>query len=487
MSLIGSTNSEKMYHFMKRYGMPDCGIFGLMGNINCESGFNPRNLEDYYENKTTWTDDSYIAAVDAGTYTKFGEDRYGFGICQWTWPTRKLALLDYAKSKGVSIGDYEMQMEFLVKELQQQYPSVWSKLMSATSILEASNAVLFGFECPLDQSIAMQNKRAAYGKSLYEKIIVNKTNNGGTINMGYYTFTKGSKVKVSENFYSNEFDCHGYGCCKQTIINKQLVEYLQKIRDHFGSPITITSAYRCVVHNRNVGGATGSRHGVGDAADIVVANHTPAEVARYAESIGILGIGLYETNSDGHFVHIDTRNYRSFWYGQAQSHRTTFGGTSSNANKPVANNSQVNSKLIKYGDCGSAVKTLQEKLIKLGYSCGSAGADGSFGLGTKNAVISFQKKNGLDPDGIAGALTMAAINSATKESSDNDSMPYTAVVNTALLNVRSGAGTNNPIISSVRQGQSIEVIEESNGWGKIKAPSGWVSLNYCVKNEIIKD
>jgi uncharacterized protein YcbK (DUF882 family) len=41
----------------------------------------------------------------------------------------------------------------------------------------------------------------------------------------------------------------------------------------------------------------------------------PAQVAEYAEQIGILGIGLYETDNDGHFVHIDTRDTKSFWYG----------------------------------------------------------------------------------------------------------------------------------------------------------------------------
>ena len=57
----------------------------------------------------------------------------------------------------------------------------------------------------------------------------------------------------------------------------------------------------------------------------------PAEIAKYAESIGILGIGLYETNRDGHFVHIDTRTTKAFWYGQKQAKRTTFGGSKSTA------------------------------------------------------------------------------------------------------------------------------------------------------------
>ena len=135
---------------------------------------------------------------------------------------------------------------------------------------------------------------------------------------------KKSNQKLSEHFSSDEFDCHGTGCCTTTIINEKLVEYLEKIRTHFGKPITITSGYRCVVHNRNVGGATGSRHGKGDAADIVIQGIAPRTVAQYAESIGILGIGLYETSSDGHFVHIDARDYKSFWYGQACAGRSTF-------------------------------------------------------------------------------------------------------------------------------------------------------------------
>ncbi|MGN1342286.1 MAG: D-Ala-D-Ala carboxypeptidase family metallohydrolase [Bacilli bacterium] len=87
------------------------------------------------------------------------------------------------------------------------------------------------------------------------------------------------------------------------------------MREHFNAPITITSAYRCLTHNSRVGGATGSRHTKGDAADIVVKGVSPKTVAQYAESIGIKGIGLYETSADGFFTHIDTRTTKSFWYG----------------------------------------------------------------------------------------------------------------------------------------------------------------------------
>lgn len=71
--------------------------------------------------------------------------------------------------------------------------------------------------------------------------------------------------------------------------------------------------------------------------------------------------------------------------------------------------------LLSVGDTGSAVKKLQQDLISLGYSCGHYGADGDFGASTKQAVIKFQREHGLDADGIAGPLTLSAIENELKE------------------------------------------------------------------------
>lgn len=143
--------------------------------------------------------------------------------------------------------------------------------------------------------------------------------------MAIKTYVKTSGAALSDHFKVREFACKGSGCCSKCKIDTKLVTYLQKIRDHFGASVTINSGYRCFKHNKKVGGASGSRHTKGQAADIVVKGIKPAEVAKYAERIGILGIGLYETDKDGYFVHIDTRTTKSFWYGQAQAKRTTFG------------------------------------------------------------------------------------------------------------------------------------------------------------------
>ena len=168
--------------------------------------------------------------------------------------------------------------------------------------------------------------------------------------MAIKTYKKGAKTKLSSNFHSYEFNCKGSGCCSETKIDEKLVEYVQKIRDHFGKPVTINSGYRCATHNKRVGGASGSNHTKGQAADIVVQGVAPADVAKYAESIGILGIGLYETASDGYFVHVDTRTTKSFWYGQGQAYRSTFGG-------------KVESKLTVDGEWGKATTKACQKML----------------------------------------------------------------------------------------------------------------------------
>lgn len=155
--------------------------------------------------------------------------------------------------------------------------------------------------------------------------------------MAVKTYKKGSTAKLSTNFAVNEFACNGSGCCSEVLIDSELVNILQKIRTHFGKKVTLSSAYRCPTHNKRSKGTTGSQHTKGKAADITVEGVKPAEVAKYAESIGVKGIGLYETAKDGFFVHVDTRTTKSFWYGQAQAKRTTFGGApATTAKKPAS-------------------------------------------------------------------------------------------------------------------------------------------------------
>ena len=158
---------ERIWQFLKGKGLSDYAAAGIMGNLYAESGLVPTNLEDYYECKLGMSDDEYTCAVDAGEYPNFVHDRAGYGLAQWTYYSRKAGLLKYARAKGKSIGDLDMQLEFLWQELQLNQ-SMMDKLAEAGSVQEASNAVLFDFERPADQSEAVQSIRAGYGQDYYD-------------------------------------------------------------------------------------------------------------------------------------------------------------------------------------------------------------------------------------------------------------------------------------------------------------------------------
>ena len=405
---------KQIWDYLKSVGFNDYGTAGLMGNLDAESGLRPNNLQDTYSAKFGLTDEQYTQKVDNGTYINFAKDEAGYGLAQWTYWTRKQNLLSYARSSGRSIGDLGMQLEFLVKELREQYTnSVYNILKTASSVQEASDAVLMNFERPYNAA-SHSSRRTSMGQVYYNRFCT--TSNNFMEEKGMQELKKGQNMTLSKNFVSKEFDCKGSGCCSTTLIDPKLVEYLQMIRDHFGKPITITSAYRCETHNRRVGGATGSRHSKGQAADIVVQGVSSREVAKYAESIGILGIGLYESSADGYFTHIDTRDYKSFWYGQKEQPRTTFGGTptttttpsTSTESKPATyhkTSTKYSVQLIylQEGDRGKDVQILQELLKIRGYNIETSG---DFDAATKAAVKDFQKKTNQSQDGIVGAKTM---------------------------------------------------------------------------------
>ena len=124
-----------------------------------------------------------------------------------------------------------------------------------------------------------------------------------------YSLKKDGDKKLSTNFRVREFACNDG--TDPIFIDSDLVAVLQKIRDHFGKPVTITSAYRTPPHNSREGGTTYSQHLYGKAADIKISGVTPKKVADYAETLlpeG--GIGIYNT-----FTHIDVRSVKSRWQG----------------------------------------------------------------------------------------------------------------------------------------------------------------------------
>lgn len=145
----------------------------------------------------------------------------------------------------------------------------------------------------------------------------------------------------------------------------------------------------------------------------------------------------------------------------------------------------TNRPTIGVGDNGAYVKEAQSMLKKLGYNIGSYGADGIFGNSTKGAVLNFQKKSGLDADGIIGPMTWNELDkqiaALSGESTKTDGVPFLVRVNSNALNIRKGPGTNYAIAGVITNRGTYTIVEVSGDWGKLKSDAGWINLNYTIK------
>lgn len=157
-------STKSIYSQLIAAGLSKAGACGLMGNMNAESAMRANNAQD---GMTKLTDAEYTAGVDNGTYTNFVLDAVGYGLCQWTYWTRKQNLLNFAKQKGVSIGDETMQVEFAIQELKTGYPGLWKFLCTTASVQDASSRVCTEFERPAVNNITV---RASFGLRFFEEL-----------------------------------------------------------------------------------------------------------------------------------------------------------------------------------------------------------------------------------------------------------------------------------------------------------------------------
>lgn len=79
---------------------------------------------------------------------------------------------------------------------------------------------------------------------------------------------------------------------------------------------------------------------------------------------------------------------------------------------PTPTPTPVTKPTLRRGSKGDYVKMLQVELVNRGYDIGKYGVDGDYGRGTEAAVKDFQRDNGLNPDGVCGPLTWAALDAA---------------------------------------------------------------------------
>lgn len=123
----------------------------------------------------------------------------------------------------------------------------------------------------------------------------------------YYLLRDGTHHQVRRNFELHEFQCNDG--TPIVLIHPALANMAQALRDAFGVPVGLNSAYRTYAYNEGIeGSAEHSRHLWGMAIDPVVQDVPPAEVTDWAEAHDVGGIGYYES-----FTHLDVQGRNRRW------------------------------------------------------------------------------------------------------------------------------------------------------------------------------
>lgn len=219
------------------------------------------------------------------------------------------AFLSRLKEKGYEVVNYA-NPDYLNGKFEplNEYP-LWLAWYGATEEKASKyNPVIFqysstgkvpGIKGNVDMNILYDSANKEKEQDVKDKIVVHA-----------YSKSKDGDFKLSENFKVKEFSCNDGS--DVIFIANELVEVLQKIRNHFGKSVNINSAYRTPAYNKKIGGANYSQHLYGTAADIKISGINPKDIAKYAETLlsGTGGIGIYNN-----FVHVDVRKQKSRWNG----------------------------------------------------------------------------------------------------------------------------------------------------------------------------
>ena len=423
---------KKIWDYLMGFIGNPYGVAGLMGNLNAESALNPKNLQRSFEVKLGMTDDEYTKAVDGGRYANFIHDGAGYGLAQWTYWSRKKRLLAFANTKGMSIGNLDLQLWFIESELS-SYTAVMKVLRGAESVREASDKVCLSYERPADQSENALNKRATYGERYYAKYALStgeKVTEGSVDDM---TVLIGSaRIDENGNAYGGKAgDQTGKEVSTQTWYKHSKGWRVFRAKDH-AAALKIADAMQEACNNPHIGYDQWQRltlyeeaqkHGFNIArvekdvetdcsalvrvccayAGIMLKNFTtdtePGVLlasgafdeltdSKYTDKPDYLRAGdILDTATKGHTVVVLTDGKRAW----------------------------DDEYTLRKGDKGDAVKVMQKMLMELGYALPKWGADGDFGGETLTALQAFQADYHLTVTGFYDLKTREAMQEAIRK------------------------------------------------------------------------
>lgn len=153
-------SNQAIYSTLRAAGLTAEGACGLMGNMQAESGMKSNIAQ---RGMTSMSDEEYTYAADNGLID-FTQP-VGFGLCQWTFQPRKADLMAFARNRGVSVGDENMQVQFCLKELREDYPAVLDKLCKSHDLLDCAQTVCRFYERPAVNNIG---PRYEYAQNFFD-------------------------------------------------------------------------------------------------------------------------------------------------------------------------------------------------------------------------------------------------------------------------------------------------------------------------------
>lgn len=155
-------NEKTIWKFLYSKIKNPYGVAAVMGNLMAESSMNPAKTTGAKAGAPTYVQDADSGKID------FVHDGVAFGLVQWCYWSRKQALYDLAKKQQKSVGDLNVQLEYLWQEIQ-TYKTVINAVKNATNIREASDVVMLKYEKPAGKTESAKQKRADYGQKFFDQ------------------------------------------------------------------------------------------------------------------------------------------------------------------------------------------------------------------------------------------------------------------------------------------------------------------------------
>lgn len=124
-------SKQTIYDQLIKAGCSPTGALALMGNWECESNNEACRVQGDFQDDR-WPSKEYARKVDNALVTDdwFYMDGRGWGLAQFTFWSRKKDLLQFCRSRSISIANEQAQVDFAVQELKTQYKTLWADLCS---------------------------------------------------------------------------------------------------------------------------------------------------------------------------------------------------------------------------------------------------------------------------------------------------------------------------------------------------------------------